>query len=262
VHDPSRPRRAGVSSFGFGGTNVHVTLEEYREDFLQRPRPASEHWPAELLVWQAATREELAAALKNLQAALPKAAKPELRALAAAAWRQRKPEGAARVAIVASSLDDLRTKLTSAVALIEGADQQASDPRGVYFSAAPVQAQAKIAFLFPGQGSQYPNMLAQLAMSFPVVRETLDHAQHVLAGKLERPLCHYLYPPSSFGDQEAERTRAALAATNVAQPAIGAANVAAARLLADFGLQPDMAAGHSYGEFCALWSARAHSNDD
>ncbi len=262
VHDENRPRRAGVSSFGFGGTNVHVALEEYRGDFLRQSPPALDHWPLELLAWKAATRSELAAALESCSAALEEGAKPELRELAAALSRRGQADDGARVAIVASSLEDLHSKLASALSIVRGNDAHAIDPRGVYFSASPSAAPAKIAFLFPGQGSQYPNMLAQLAMNFPTVRQALDHTQHVLAGNLKQPLGRYVYPPSPFSEQDEEQCRQALAATNVAQPAIGATSVAIGQLLAELGVAPDVVGGHSYGELTALWSAGVISTDD
>ena len=62
-----------------------------------------------------------------------------------------------------------------------------------------------MAFLFPGQGSQYPNMLAQVALAFPEVRRVLDRAEAILAGRLERPLGRFLYPGSTFRPEMEQR---------------------------------------------------------
>lgn len=262
VRPVDRPRRAGVSAFGFGGTNVHIVLEEYQGDFLQQDAPASKQWPAELLLWQAPTRAELAARVASVGDDLAAGARPALAELSAALAREARGGGAVRLAVVAADLDDLVKKMDSALAFVRGDDQQAVDPRGVYFSAARREPYEKVALLFPGQGSQYPNMGAALAMNFPSVRASLDHAQQQLALKLGRPLSGYLYPPSAFDDDQRRAVAADLAATDVAQPAIGAISLALHRLLLNLGIQADMTAGHSYGEFVALAAAGAIDPDD
>ncbi|MEM9660118.1 MAG: ACP S-malonyltransferase, partial [Planctomycetota bacterium] len=99
-------------------------------------------------------------------------------------------------------------------------------------------------------------------MNFPVARQSLDHAQQLLADKTRRPLSHYVYPPSPFSERDRQHAQQALAATEIAQPALGAASVAACRLLAELGLEPHLTAGHSYGEFAALWAAGVLTVDE
>src|SRR5690606_27014795 len=106
----------------------------------------------------------------------------------------------------------------------------------------PAARSGKLAFLFPGQGSQYPNMLAQQAMNFPEVRCMLDQAEGLLADRLEQPLGRFIYPPSAFDEEHERRHVAALARTDVAQPAIGAASLGMFHLLTNLGLTPDMLA--------------------
>ncbi|MEU2713077.1 SDR family NAD(P)-dependent oxidoreductase [Streptomyces sp. NPDC007205] len=106
----------------------------------------------------------------------------------------------------------------------------------------------KVAFLFPGQGSQRPGMLADLLVHLPELRYYLD---------LGRAYADTVHPPAAFDDTARERRRAALTDTRAAQPALGIAGLAAHAFLTSAGVHPDQAAGHSYGELVALAAAGA-----
>jgi acyl transferase domain-containing protein len=149
--------------------------------------------------------------------------------------------GAVQVAVVASDLDDLAAKLPRAQA------HQAGE--GVVVAAGQP---GQIAFLFPGQGSQSPGMLADLFVAFPRLRRHL--------GPLGQ-LAPVMFPPAAFNREEAERQRAAITDTRVAQPTLGVADLAMHELLATFGVRPDLAGGHSYGELVALAAAGAVDHD-
>ena len=103
---------------------------------------------------------------------------------------------------------------------------------------------AKTAFIFPGQGSQYPGMGKELAENFAVARETFQEADDALGSSLSR-LC--------FAGPEED-----LKLTANTQPAILAASVAALRVVqAETGSAADYLAGHSLGEYSALVAAGA-----
>jgi acyl transferase domain-containing protein/NAD(P)H-dependent flavin oxidoreductase YrpB (nitropropane dioxygenase family)/NAD(P)-dependent dehydrogenase (short-subunit alcohol dehydrogenase family)/acyl carrier protein len=264
IHGGSEPRVAGVSAFGFGGTNFHAVLEEYTGDYLTQTHTAMNRWPAELLVWRRSTRDNLMSAVQTTRDALARGAAPELADLAYSLG-QANPEQAAlpTLAVVATSLDDLKQKLDQAIALMRSGENTAHDPRGIFFAAVPQREDGeRIAFLFPGQGSQYPNMLASLAMVFPEVRQAFDDAEAVLKGKLERPLGKFIFPPSAFSPEQEKQAKEALTRTEVAQPAIGAASLGMFRLLDRLGIRPDLLAGHSYGDYVALCAAGALAAED
>ena len=105
------------------------------------------------------------------------------------------------------------------------------------------EAMGKIAFIFPGQGSQYIGMGRDLADHFTAAREVFAEADLALAFRLSE-LC--------FGGPDEE-----LQLTANTQPAILAASVAAWRVLDSEGIKPDFVAGHSLGEYSALVAAGA-----
>jgi len=263
IHGGTQPRCAGVSAFGFGGTNFHVVLEEYTGDYREDSPPALVDWPAELFVWRRPTRQSLLESVQQCQQALSRGARPRMADLADSIWRSNgAQEDVPTLAVVASSFDELRERLPAAIGAIRSQDDSRMDPRGIYFAAQPKGLGGPVAFLFPGQGSQYANMLADVAMAFGEVRATIDRAESVLECKHDRPLGRLIYPPSAFGPEQHEQQREALAATEVAQPAVGAASLAMLRLMQNLGVRPDFCAGHSYGEYVALCAAGCLAEDD
>lgn len=100
---------------------------------------------------------------------------------------------------------------------------------------------AKLAFLFPGQASQYPGMGRDLAEKFDVARRTFDEADAALGFPISK-VCF-------------EGTEDDLKLTENTQPGILTVSVAAFRVLEEKGFVPDMVAGHSLGEYSALVAA-------
>ena len=99
----------------------------------------------------------------------------------------------------------------------------------------------KVAFVFPGQASQYSGMGKELAEKYPVARAVFDEADKALGFSVSK-LCF-------------EGTEDDLKLTANTQPAILTVSVAAARVLAEKGITPDFVAGHSLGEYSALVAA-------
>ena len=256
--DADHPRRAGVSAFGFGGTNFHAVLEAYERDPVATPFAPTRDWPVELLAWSAADRDGLLLDLDRLCERLAAGARPPLRDLAhTLAARLDTPVTGPTLAIVTTSHDDLIAKLNFAREAIRGGTSEVSDPRGIYFEERPAFSGQKVAFIFPGQGSQAVGMLRDLAIHFDEVRRAYEEFEAVIAAAGGEPIATRIFPPPAFDDEERRRQAEALRATEVAQPAIGAASVGLLRLLAELGVKPDMTAGHSYGELVALHAAGA-----
>jgi acyl transferase domain-containing protein/NAD(P)-dependent dehydrogenase (short-subunit alcohol dehydrogenase family) len=259
------PRRAGVSAFGFGGTNYHVTLEEHAGGAGRSA--ARDRWPVELFIWRAVDRAGLAAAAGAALSKLQAGATPCLGGLAHALALDL-GSGRATLAVVAGSHAALATLLAESVERLSDADGTQPLPQGLYLSDAPLSADGQVAMLFPGQGSQYPDMARELAVTFSDVSAVLEEADAVVAdtptyrGRADGRLSRLVYPFDRFGEEEEEEARSALAATDVAQPALGAVEAALLELITRLGIRPSTVAGHSYGEYAALHAAGVLSRRD
>ncbi len=262
-----RPRRAGVSAFGFGGTNFHTVLEEYdagANDPADFPRSL---WPAELLLFGAPNIQTL---IKSIDAAIGSIDKSDasLTGFAYRHYLSQVPSAAmpVRLAVKAHGMEQLKKKLVQSKQLIangawQSGTQSSKNARmanGIWGRLVedPV---GPLTALFPGQGSQKVHMLRELAVVFPIVRACLENANAVLADEFftmeHGVLTDYIYPPNHQDPEEKKQALNALTQTRVAQPVLAAAEMALFYLLAQFNVQTAMAAGHSFGELTALWSA-------
>ena len=113
-------------------------------------------------------------------------------------------------------------------------------------------------FLFPGQGSQHPNMGLEIYKAEPVFRDAVDHCAEILLPHLNADLRSLLYPPEGATDE----TRRRVTETVVAQPAIFTIEYAMAQLWLSWGIRPQAMAGHSIGEFVAACLAGVISIED
>jgi len=251
IRGADHPRRASVSSFGFGGSNYHVALEEYRG--AVRPLRVRT-LDSELFLCSAASPEALRVRLAAIASAATSA-----RAFVHAARESQRAFRVAdpvRLSLVARDIDDLAKLIRDTLALLERApDKSVSTPSGVVYALGDAAAHP-VAFLFPGQGSQYPGMGADLIIGFDAARAVWDRA-------VDDPDSAYatlpwrVFPPAAFSDDERQAQAAQLRATDVAQPAIGITSLAFLQMLVAVGVKPSALGGHSFGELTALFAAGA-----
>ncbi|MEH1016966.1 SDR family NAD(P)-dependent oxidoreductase [Micromonospora sp. CPCC 206060] len=245
---PASARIAGLSAFGFGGTNYHVVLAAHPH--TPEPRHARQEWSAELFCFRGPDRSAAHRAMRQLAAALQttdRYGRPwRLRDLAATAAAQADlRSGPVQVAIVARDSTELDLLLHRALAGEHNPGKGLIQP--------PPQATrsgtagGKVAFLFPGQGSQYPGALAELFVTFPDLHQYLE---------LGEECADVLFPPAAF-DPATERAQQQRI-IRMAQPVLGIGGLAVDHLLRRLNIRPDVAAGHSYGELVALCAAGAY----
>ncbi|MDP6930667.1 MAG: acyltransferase domain-containing protein, partial [Planctomycetota bacterium] len=238
-------RRVGaLSAFGFGGTNFHAVVEEYRS--MDDPESGLEVWPAELFLFSGKTRGEAMERVERLEEVLESDVPRNLRDLAAAVSLDVAQGDRVQAAVVARDVTDLQAKL----ALLK---EDGGDRPGVFLSSEESAEVGKLAFLFPGQGSQRVGMLGDLFVAFPQLSSLLDLGEDWL---------DRIYPPQACSQEDRREQEAALTDTRVAQPALGMCDLAMARIFEELGLSADMHAGHSYGELAALCVAGAIRAED
>ncbi|MFF7144197.1 SDR family NAD(P)-dependent oxidoreductase [Streptomyces nodosus] len=252
VRPAGHPRRASVSSFGFGGSNFHVTLEEYVPSGTPaRVPPRHRSAPSELVLFSGASPSDLVPPETD--------GDRPLAALARESHGAFSPTDPVRLAVVATSTEDLREKYAQALTLMRQRPGTAFlTPNGVRYAFGD-PAPGRLAFLFPGQGSQYVGMGADLAMLSPAAQAVWDRLGGTTFDGL--PLHRVVFPPPAFADEECAAQAARLAATEWAQPALAVHALALLDVLRGLGLRPDCVAGHSFGELVALHCAGALDAD-
>ncbi|QUQ64261.1 type I polyketide synthase [Kutzneria sp. CA-103260] len=228
---PDRPRRAAVSSFGVSGTNAHVILEE--------PPAAAETTVAdapEVLPWLVSGKGEQglrAQARVLLDVPGAPAAIGHALAMTRSAITHR--------AVV---LGADRDELTEGLASLADGEPLPQVVTGV------VGQPGQVAFVFPGQGTQWVGMGRELLASSPVFAARLAECEQALKSFVDWSVTDVL------GDQDA------LADVEVLQPVLWAVMVSLAEVWRAYGVQPAAVVGHSQGEIAAAVVAGALSLED
>ncbi|MDT0318910.1 SDR family NAD(P)-dependent oxidoreductase [Streptomyces sp. DSM 44918] len=233
-----RPRRAGVSSFGISGTNAHVILEQAPEEETPAAVPVATDGTLPLVL-SARTVEALREQAGRL--AEHPLAEPAAVARALAAGRAALDH---RAVVLGRDGGELRDGLSALAAGEESArlivGRPAADPGGTVF-------------VFPGQGSQWRAMGAELLASSPVFAQHLTACAEALAPFVDWDLFEVL--TGTDGAPPLDRV-------DVVQPALFAVMVSLARLWESFGVRPDAVMGHSQGEIAAAHVAGKLSLSD
>jgi epothilone polyketide synthase D len=244
--DRGRPLVAGVSSFGITGTNAHAVLREVGD----RPaQPAEADDRSYLLVLSARTSGALTDLAHSYTAYLSPAGDGAANALRdichSAATRRMHLEH--RLAVVGASHDELRQRLTGYLR-----DYVYGDPLAAVIANEVVVAAPRIAFVFPGQGSQWVGMGRELLASCPAFTQAMRECDAAIAQESGWSVIEVL------GGQKAAR----FGELDVLQPTLWAIETALAQTWRSWGIEPDVVLGHSMGEVAAAHIAGSLSLSD
>jgi len=230
----NHPRRAGISSFGVGGTNAHAIIEEAPTE--QAVTPSRPH---KLLMLSARTSSALEDSIRRLANHLRSHPDVNLADVAYTLHLGRRMFN--RRAVFSA------TCVSEAIAALE-------DTRRIRTGV--VDNARSIAFMFPGQGSQYTGMARYLYEREQAFREEIDRCSELLKPELGRDLRRILFA------EPAEANDAELQQTAVAQPALFAVEYSLARLWNSWGIRSAAMIGHSIGEYVAACLAGVFSLPD
>ena len=240
---------AGVCNYGFGGTNAHAVLRSAFPDEAPRSRPvpgaalsgAAGPEP-KLMLLCAATPEALKARAAQVCEEIEKGAAP---ARLAAAYVHQQSLMSHRLATPLGSEEAVLARLRRFV-------ETGSSGPGLFLGVLRGDL-ANCAFVFSGNGAQYPDMGRAAYAANAAFREEID----VIDGLFE-PLAGWSIAQALQGGIDADRFRR----TSVIQPVMFAIQSALAAVLARYGLRPSMALGHSIGEVAAAECCGALTRDE
>ncbi|WP_318280740.1 type I polyketide synthase, partial [Streptomyces globisporus] len=229
------PRRAGVSSFGMGGTNAHVILEQ--PPAVEPDAGSVADW--DVLVTSGKSVDVVSRQRARLGGYLTEYAGRGLSDVAFTLQTGREHHEF-RAAVVARSGEDAGRALAGGAGLVSGR----------------ALADARVAFLFAGQGSQFMGMGRELFERERVFREVFEECAGVVGAELGEDLGGLL-----FGDA-GELAVSRLGGTRLQQPALFAVQYAMAEQWRAWGVEPCVMLGHSLGEYVAATVAGVWSLGD
>ena len=228
------PRVIGLSSFGMSGTNAHVVLEAAPV----RPKTSNDpERPLHVLALSACNETALCE-LAGRYERLVTETNGDIADVCFTANAGRSTF-AYRLGLVGQDATEIRTGLADLLA----------QPRFESVASRP-----KIAFVYTGQGAQYPHMGAELYRTSPTFRAALDECEELLRPYMDRKLREILFPVPAD-------TRL-IDKPIYAQPAMFALEYALTQLWRSWGLKPDLVTGHSLGEYAAACAAGIFSLGD
>ena len=201
--------------------------------------------PSELVLIRADDQASLSAAVDRLANFLDQAPSALLKDVA---YTCSKMQGPATVALVTQSTEDLRSRLAFVSSRLASGVKRIRDKSGTYYD--PTSCNGRIAFVFPGGFSFYPEMLCDLAILFPECRGAFDELEEALAGIGPFSPASFVFPPAAYYRRDADVFSAGGYAESLVS--VYSASLAIARLFAACNVKPDGLVGFSGGDLSAL----------
>ncbi|MFC8616168.1 SDR family NAD(P)-dependent oxidoreductase [Micromonospora purpureochromogenes] len=236
-----RPRRAGVSSFGVSGTNAHAIIEQAPDEESAEVTTLEPAPSGRTLAWVLSARD-------------PQALRAQAARLAAVAAGP-DPADVGHALVTGRSALDHRAVVTGTdtAALLAGLAALADDREATSLVRGTARTDARVAFVFPGQGSQWAGMAVELLDASPVFAAKIAECARALEPFVDWDLVDVLRgaPGAPTFDP-----------VDVVQPVLWSVMVSLAQLWRSHGVEPAAVVGHSQGEIAAACVAGALTLDD
>ncbi len=247
VNENQPMRRGAVSGFGFGGTNYHVVLEEAQSDYEEASRVTK---TAMGVMFSAKTKKELVEKIQKLSEGMETDSKLWL----AEQYRYHKcEENQFRLAFVAKTEEEVKEKCKKALDILAKNEKDSFTQSEITYSAKKIEKGNKVTVLFSGQGTQSLDMLSEIAIAYPEMRQTITKADNVMIAEEGTPISELVYP-NVLTEEEKTKAQEALQQTVNTQPVLATLEAGLYEVAKKRGLKADMFIGHSFGELVALWA--------
>ena len=266
--DSKKIARAGISSAGFGGINCHVTIEskdepkkELKPKIDERALFVSQQ-NSEIFVFTSRSIIHLKKVIAKFKEDLRNISIAEMADLAALLNKKVKTRLGINVTIVTDSPEHLYDALVlidqeiSSTQIEEGKIHKVkANDINTYIALSNHAKEARVGFLYPGQGSQRLNMTRVLVERYKWAQDLL------VLSKL--PLYDHIYKATDkfFTKEEQQEFEKQLADTRITQPSIILSSLVWTEFLSRLGVEPIGVAGHSLGELIAFYKAGAFNKE-
>ncbi|BAZ44875.1 beta ketoacyl-acyl carrier protein synthase [Chondrocystis sp. NIES-4102] len=268
VCEPKRILRAGVSAMGFGGINTHIALESAnspKKDLKIALSPREllvSAQDSELFVFSASSIEQL---LERTYEVINLAQGISIAEMADLAVFLTKMDltGYVKAAVIASDPEQLINNLQQLEQILQDSPPVAGEVKTNPYEQIWVGNQVtqnRVAFLFPGQGSQRLNTARTIVERFTWAQQLVKQADQWLQEIGCQPVSQLIYRcrEKAADEQELQQWLTQLSASAIAYPAICLASLLWIEYLKRLGIEPKAVGGHSLGELTAFYMAGAY----
>ena len=165
--------------------------------------------------------------------------------------------GESVIAIIADDIASLRARLVTAKDRI-GTAKRVRDKSGTYYFREHLlgkRGSGKLAFVYPGVMSFYPDMMRDLAIEYPVCRAAFDELEEALLGDPEFTPSSFIFPPAAYYRHDADIFKSGAYAQALVSTYAGC--MALTRILSRAGLEPDGVVGFAGGDLAAMMRSGA-----
>ncbi len=268
VCQPDTTLRAGVSAMGFGGINSHLTLESgdpaaehLKTDLSPRALLVSAQ-DSEVFILSAISVEKLLERIERLIDLVKGISLAEMVDLAALLTRQIDSQQKVRAAIIVTTpkqLVEIFQKIKQILANSPPAKGELTTSPTQDFWLANTVNHSKVAFIFPGQGSQRLNMARTLVERYDWAQQLVIQADKWLEEISCQPVSPLIYRCLEQAADESEITNwfEELSRAEIASPAICLVSLLWLRYLQELKIEPVAVGGHSLGELTAFYQIGA-----